>query len=52
LKFVAQEMGLEEEWVQLLNELKLAAKTDVQDFPGQYMNFQLKCTLQVRALNS
>jgi hypothetical protein len=33
LSFLAQEMGLEEEQVQLLNELKETTKVNVHDFP-------------------
>jgi hypothetical protein len=34
MKFVAQEMGLEEQRIQLLNELKVSTKTRGQHFLG------------------
>jgi len=35
-------MGLKDERVQLLNELKESARINVPNVPGQYVNFQFK----------
>jgi len=42
LTCLAQEMGLKDERVQLLNELKESARINVPNVPGQYVNFQFK----------